>query len=154
MKDTHYSAAEVQRIARVKKSSLKNWITAGAIKPLHDARGRGKRRKFSHNNVLDVMVCRELSLFGFPPKVFPLILYLIEKESAWEKISEDPLTFYFLVVPLWRSIDVKTGVYTSAMPVPKLLPAQAPEDLGHVVSESITTLTINLTQLAKDAGAG
>jgi hypothetical protein len=152
MKQEHYTSTEIQKKARVSKSSLNNWIDGGVIEPWDDTRGRGKSRTFSHLNLLDVMVCRELSLFNLPPRVFPVILGAIKKEEAWDAVLNDPGVPVFIIVPLWCAFNAETGIYDSAAPFPKVIPTKSPEDLGLAVGGELSALTINLSALAEDVG--
>lgn len=148
-----YLARDVQAIARISKSTLKNWVDVKAIKPIKNRTGRGTKRKFSKENLLDVMVCRELSFIQVKPRYFRSILDSIADEGAWKKIANDPLRVYFLILSYPRAINSKTGLITSVSTWATLVTADNAEELGKAVASYHTTTTINLTQLYKDSNS-
>jgi hypothetical protein len=152
--DKIFLARDVQAIARISKSTLKNWIEAKAIVPLRDERGRGAKRQFSKENVYNVMVCRELSFIGVKPRYFRTIIDIVNADFAWSQIEKNPLKVFFLVISYPRSINSKTGMITNVVPWAKLVPADKPDELGNAVASNYTTTTINLSQLYKDAAIG
>jgi DNA-binding transcriptional MerR regulator len=69
-----YGNKQIQRIAKVTKTQILNWTQRGAIIPLKDSKGRGDRRVYSHQNLLEMMLCRELSRLSVETNVMKQLL--------------------------------------------------------------------------------
>lgn len=142
-----YLSKEVQKKTGVPKSTLKNWVTVAAIKPVREGKGRGGRRKFSEKNMLEVMICRELWVLNMKPGFYREILDLVEERNSWARIKENPKTIFFLVISYPRSFNGKTEEITSVMPLAKLVPGDNPKEFGSYVSQHHTSTVINLSQI-------
>ena len=64
-----YFLRDIQRIGKVPKDKLQYWIRLKIIEPYVDQKGRGKQREFSHQNLIEAMVCRDLSSLHVDPTV-------------------------------------------------------------------------------------
>ncbi len=69
-----YGSTEVQKLARISKMQAIHWTQVGAVTPLEDARGRGSRRVYSWQNLIEMMICRELNRFTIETHVMVSIL--------------------------------------------------------------------------------
>ena len=99
-----YSSKDIQKKANITKMQALHWTQLGIIVPLHDAHGRGGRREYSHQNLVEAILCRELNDFGIPTNVMGIVLqslrikyyrdYGSQKEkwlSFWEAIKKHKL---------------------------------------------------------------
>ena len=87
-----FGSKEVQAIARIDKMQVLHWVQTGAVVPFEDARGRGGRRRFSQQNLVEFVICRELNGFSIETRVMKAVLdYLRRYTSFWETTgrSED-----------------------------------------------------------------
>lgn len=64
-----YGSTEIQKGLGITKSQAIHWTQIGAVIPHQDSQGRGGRRRYSLQNVIEFALCRELSLFGIPTYV-------------------------------------------------------------------------------------
>jgi ribosomal protein S26 len=56
-----YQSKDIQAKADISKIQLIHWTQLGAIIPFDDAQGRGKVRVYNHQNLIEAMICRELT---------------------------------------------------------------------------------------------
>ena len=94
-----YGSGEVQKRAKVTKMQLIHWTQLGAILPLKDARGRGGRRIYSFQNIVEAMICRELNSFTIETHIMVRILdYLRAKNFIEPSMPKGGLcTFWGMV---------------------------------------------------------
>jgi len=87
-----YRSKEIQRLIKVSNKQLTHWSSKGAISPLEDAEGRGKRRLYSWQNLIEAMICRELSRYVVEVDFMKHMLEHIRKEpiSIWRLLKKDP----------------------------------------------------------------
>lgn len=78
-----YRSTDIQKIAKVTKMQLVHWSQTGAIVPLEDARGRGSRRLYSRQNLMEALICRELSKFSMETYVMHEVLSML-RESTYK----------------------------------------------------------------------
>lgn len=81
-----FQSKQIQDIANISKMQLLYWTQQGAILPLRDARGRGKVRLYNYQNLIEAMICRELTNLSIGIRVI----------MEWmEFIRENKIEFYF-----------------------------------------------------------
>jgi len=152
MEGREYRTIEIQRRVHVPKAALNNWINAGIIKPLEDERGRGKSRNFSYQNLLEILVCRELWLLNVPPRVYRPILVEIEKRNGWERMTQDGSEVFLVVGQLSREINSESGAYSRKIYYEgELVDAEKPEALDLAINKRPTAMSIDLSSLAVEA---
>lgn len=81
--DTTYSSSEIQRIAKITKMQAIHWTQTGIIVPLQDAQGRGSRRVYSWENLIEMMICRELNKYGVEKWVMEQITHLMNEPALF-----------------------------------------------------------------------
>lgn len=89
--DKTYRSTDIQKIAMVTKMQLVHWTQTGAIIPLEDARGRGSRRVYNRQNLMEALICRELSKFSIETHVMHEVLSML-RENTYKfefSISQD-----------------------------------------------------------------
>lgn len=59
-----YQSKDIQKIARITDNQLKHWTMVGVITPHKTVRGTGKSHVYDHQNLIEVMICRELSEYS------------------------------------------------------------------------------------------
>lgn len=74
-----YGSTEVQRLVKISKMQAIHWTQVGAVIPLEDARGRGSRRVYSWQNLVEMMICRELNRLTIETHVMVIILQWLRK---------------------------------------------------------------------------
>ncbi len=107
MRSKTYGNAKIQGLTGMGKMQIIHLTQTGVIKPTEDKRGRGGRRKYSWENVIELMICKELRRYGMPiwiqeKVIFNLSLsaHMVGKGgpfSFWEIIKKDPDTDFKLV---------------------------------------------------------
>lgn len=88
-----YTSKEIQALAKIGKMQVLHWVQTGAVVPFEDARGRGGRRKFSQQNLIEFMICRELNRFSIETRVMKSVLDHLRKEeyvSFWKEVRTNP----------------------------------------------------------------
>lgn len=103
MKKT-YGSAEIQRIAKISKMQAIHWTQTGVVKPLEDAQGRGSKRVYSWENLIEMMICRELNYFKIERRLMAIVVDRLnqpfkETDSYWQYLRQNPKTeaLYLLV---------------------------------------------------------
>ncbi len=74
-----YGSGEIQKIAGITKIQAVQWAQQGAVKPMQDIRGRGGRRVYSQQNLIEFMICRELNRFTIETRLMVLILEFLRR---------------------------------------------------------------------------
>lgn len=82
-----HSSKEMQVHARVSKTQLIHWTERGVILPLKDAKGRGGRRVYSHKNLIEAIICRELNKLSVETRLMKDILHWLNTKR-WVFIFE------------------------------------------------------------------
>jgi hypothetical protein len=110
-----YSSSEIQRIAKITKMQAIHWTQTGIITPLEDAHGRGSRRVYSWENLIEMMICRELNRFGAERSVMDMIIGGMIRQplgtyrNYWDFVKNNPKTkMYFLMivrVNYWQLVE-------------------------------------------------
>lgn len=72
-----YGSTEVQKLAKISKMQAIHWTQVGAVIPLEDAKGRGSRRVYSWQNLIEMMICRELNRLTIETHVMVLVLHML-----------------------------------------------------------------------------
>ena len=83
-----YSSKEVQKKADVSKIQLIHWSQSGVIIPADDARGRGNRRKYSFQNLVEASICKELNSFRVESNSIKALLENLRAEYVFKIIFE------------------------------------------------------------------
>ena len=122
-----YSSSEIQRIAMITKMQAIHWTQTGVITPLQDARGRGSRRVYSWENLIEMMICRELSKYGVEKWVMNHIIHGMNKptifpgqtgeetsyDSYWDFFKQNPKTdIVYLVITYLKPLEALSTVGT------------------------------------------
>ncbi len=149
MTHRRYKSTEIQKRLHVPKSVLNNWLNAGIVVPFEDAKGRGKSRDFSFQNLLEILICRELWLLELPPRVYGYIL----ADIPWEEVlKDDPEPWFLIIYQPARQVEGATGSYTKqVLFVPRVFKCEKPEDLGSVVWKARSPIIVNLKSLVAEA---
>jgi len=74
-----YGSGEIQRIAKISRIQAVHWTEQGAVIPAQDARGRGKRRVYDWQNLIEFMICRELNRFTIETHIMTAVLIFLRK---------------------------------------------------------------------------
>jgi DNA-binding transcriptional MerR regulator len=69
-----YKSDEMQSLANVSKAQLHHWTQRGCIVPLKGGKGIGGHRTYSHRNLIEAMICRELHAYSVETNVMKEIL--------------------------------------------------------------------------------
>lgn len=85
--DKTYRSKDIQAIAEVSKMQLVHWTHTKAILPLQDAKGRGGRRVYSYQNLLEALICRELNKFSIQTQVMRDVLNVL-RERTWQFVFD------------------------------------------------------------------
>lgn len=100
-KMTTYGSTEIQRLAKISKMQAIHWTQIGAVIPFRDAKGRGSRRMYSWQNLIEMLICRELNKFTVETRVMVGILEYLRDScirtqkgmvSFWELLQKEPET--------------------------------------------------------------
>ena len=90
-----YSSSEIQRIAKITKMQAIHWTQTGIIVPLQDAQGRGSRRVYSWENLIEMMICRELNRYNVERSIMREIVHDLNgpglgSKNYWEYLNQNP----------------------------------------------------------------
>lgn len=77
---THYSKA-IQEKARVSAIQISHWTNTGVIIPATAVKGTGKMHVYDHQNLIEAMICRELSQFSINYGVMREVLDFLRKKQ-------------------------------------------------------------------------
>lgn len=94
-----YSSKEVQKKADISKIQLIHWSQSGVIIPADDARGRGNRRKYSFQNLVEASICKELNSFRVESNSIKALLENLRAEYVFKIIFNmfmAPIGFKFI----------------------------------------------------------
>lgn len=114
--DTTYSSSEIQRIAKITKMQAIHWTQTGVITPLQDAQGRGSRRVYSWENLIEMMICRELNRYNVERSLMKDIINDINRpyhgfKSYWDYLKQNPKTDkLYLVISIIDGISLALGL--------------------------------------------
>ena len=75
-----YGSGEIQQIAKITRIQAVHWTEQAAVIPFKDAKGRGGRRVYSWQNLIEFMICRELNRFSIETYIMTAIL-------TWLRVS-------------------------------------------------------------------
>jgi len=56
-----FTSKQIQKLAGVSHMQVSRWTELGIIEPFEDARGRGRVRRFSKENLVEAMICKQLA---------------------------------------------------------------------------------------------
>jgi DNA-binding transcriptional MerR regulator len=149
-----YQSREVQRMAKVSRIQLIHWTETGAIIPAQDAQGRGGRRIYSHSNLIETIICRELNRYSIPVQYIKHIMdlfreqrYLEKLKDVWDEIKRDPTQAFFLVVTRMLNAPEKSFLVgmKEASVIQKHLTTFVPR-------HGSTSILVNLWSIIKEAG--
>ena len=143
-----YSSRDIQNYAGITKMQLNHWINVGAIIPYKDNRGRGKVRKFSRQNLIEALICRELSKLYISSHVMEDLLFGL-RVSGFSDVDKEECTFWEMIevsdIPQHLAIfsldDGFIAVDTNTRFLPRILREESP------------VLVINFRSLYKQAAA-
>ena len=103
-----YGSTEIQKLTGLSKMQVIHLTQTRVIQPFRDARGRGRRRVYNWQNLVEYMICRELYKIDMSPFrmlgiIESLNLPAIKKGSGfisfWEMYENDPeLKLKFFVI--------------------------------------------------------
>ena len=147
----NFKNVEIQEKGHVSRDFIHNLIIAGVIKPTVSATGQGKSREFNEAAFLEILICRELWLYGFKPEMMKPVIKALDAKELFQKVNEnkDPQKKFFLDIKKARVIREGKG-YIRTGPWPHMLiTVSCPEDLGSLVSRG-SHLLINLHDLVRD----
>ena len=77
-----YKSNEIQSLANVSKAQLVLWTKRGCILPFKDPKLRGGHRTYSHRNLIEAMICRELNAYSVETALMREILDWLRRK-AW-----------------------------------------------------------------------
>lgn len=69
-----YRSKEIQEIAGISKDKIVHLTRIGIIEPHTKEEGRGGRNKYSFKNLVEVMICKELSDYHVEPQTMKTLL--------------------------------------------------------------------------------
>ncbi|MBW1668867.1 MAG: MerR family transcriptional regulator [Deltaproteobacteria bacterium] len=104
-----YSSKEIQAKSGVGKIQLLHWTQKGVIVPLKDAKGRGGRRIYSHQNLIEAGICRELSRYRIETSTMKEILDWLRTKRWRFYFSETFSLGWEEELRLYSEIEEKTG---------------------------------------------
>ena len=84
-----YTTKNVQERGKVAKRILIHWVEQGVIIPVKEDRRRGGRRLFSQINLLEVLICRELSRFHLPVFDLRILVSSLREFNFWRALSKE-----------------------------------------------------------------
>lgn len=106
-----YGNVEIQHITGLSKIQIIHWTQIRAVKPLIDVKGRGQRRVYSFQNLIEFMICREMARYKIESSFIIKALdylrsddccdYVLSREkhphklklcSFWELLEREPQT--------------------------------------------------------------
>jgi hypothetical protein len=76
-----YSSKEIQKKAHVTASQIKHWTMTGVIEPYKSVQGTGKMHTYDHQNLIEAMICRELSKYSINLNVMKDMLFFLRKKT-------------------------------------------------------------------------
>lgn len=83
-KPKFYHSKEIQQKAKVLPMQIKHWTNSGVIIPHEIVRGTGRAHSYSHQNLLEATICRELNHFSMNINVMKDVLgFLRDKVSCF-----------------------------------------------------------------------
>jgi len=153
-----YTAAEIQKLAKVTKRQLIHWVETSAIIPLEDDRRRGGKRRFSQQNLIEALICRELNDYRLPSAMFVMALGALrgkgwklkgKRVSFWDKLphrAEMP----FLII---KRLEVEvSGRPKSAEVIASAVVPATKERIVKELSVFPSSIVVNLPELIREAG--
>jgi len=104
MKTRIYRSKDIQTIARITKIQLIHWSQTGAIIPYEDKRGRGNRRAYNWQNLIEASICRELNKFTIETHLMRYILDWLRGPAVIISDLESDKTLSF-----WEYIETESN---------------------------------------------
>lgn len=153
-----YTAAEIQKLAKVTKRQLIHWVETSAIIPLEDDRRRGGKRRFNQQNLIEALICRELNDYRLPSVMFFQAVGGL-RGKAW-KLKDKRVSFWdtlphreempFLII---RHLEVKvSGRPKSAKDIASVVVPATEKNLAKELSVFPSSIVVNLPELIREAG--
>lgn len=85
-----YHSQAIQKKARVSAIQIGHWTKTGIIIPVKTAKGTGKMHVYGHQNLIEAMICRELSQYSINYGVMREVLdFLRGKQWLFDIYSTD-----------------------------------------------------------------
>jgi DNA-binding transcriptional MerR regulator len=159
MKVRKYRSKDIQKVAKVSKINLNHWVNMGLILPLEDVRGRGRSRLFSHQNLIEALICRELNLLNLGTDVMRRILDGLRGEhppgrgpSLWEAEAKE-LEGCYIIISRVFAFKAETGQPWEKGRIWHLTkPKASAEELGRMIQNCVSVIFINIWTLVQEAG--
>jgi len=80
-----YHSKMIQQKARISSSQIIHWTRTGVIIPFQTVRGTGRMHVYDHQNLLEAMICRELSQYSINHRIMSEVLdYLKNKKWVFD----------------------------------------------------------------------
>jgi len=112
-----YQSKEIQEKAQVSAIQISHWTRTGAIIPAVPVRGTGKMHVYDHQNLIEAMICRELSQYSINYGVMREALkYLRSKEMIFSiQITGKTLTKILKYPEIFTEIDTEYGLLSKRL---------------------------------------
>ena len=108
-----YTSTEIQNITGFSQIQIIHLVQRGVINPYVDSTGRGHRRAYSWENLIEFLICKSLSAFNMDTHIMAAVIEQLNQGSFWENMIENLKTPYLTLIPVqgewgWSFHDYKT----------------------------------------------
>lgn len=102
-----YHSGDLQQKAGVSENQIKRWTMTGIINPYKPVKGTGRMHVYDHQNLIEAMICRDLSQYSMTSYVMGGVLEFL-RSTKWTfniKFSLDLSRFVesFLEIKKWEN---------------------------------------------------
>ena len=155
-----YRSKDIQRIAKLGKDKLVHWTRIGIIQPYENAEGRGSRRIYSYQNLIEVIICRELNQLGVEPKIMRVAIGMLNTHTWYEVDfkTNKPKGKKFCFME-----EAVKGTTKISKEQPSLIITNRgifgyhiaeKKKIGEYLAGSNSAIVVNLARIVKEASAG
>jgi DNA-binding transcriptional MerR regulator len=149
-----YSSKEIQELAGVSKIQLIHWIDIGAIVPWKEDRRRGGKRLFNQQNLIEVLICRELNNFRLPGYLFKVVLDDLRTSDqgiSWKKIRTERAKNPFLLIAPWNAFKEVNGQLQEVKESGYLIRCEPQDKITDFLKPARSCVLLNLNLLIDEA---
>ena len=83
MENRKYGSTEIQRLTGLSKMQVVHLTQTGVVEPFQDARGRGRRRVYSWENLIEFLICREGIKLRVENRVLGVLLHMLRLKKGY-----------------------------------------------------------------------
>ena len=146
-----YTSKDLQQRSGATHMQISRWTELGIILPEEDAKGRGRVRRFNQQNLIEAMICKQLTeYFRLDTSIMLEIVSWLRDNAFFPPGRADRQTYYEYTMAIAPEEPIFLTVFPGGDKLNGILgPAK---ELRAFLKKHRVSITINVTRIIEDAG--